>query len=125
MRTVGIMPPISDLVRDSKLEARLLRDYTIHSYTETGHSRRRISRQECWRTESHLGQGSYGRVWLEKCIEGNSLGTLRAVKMVLKRRNSSNTIDYNRELDAVAKFSHPKVSGDCLGLRISVSSNNS
>ena len=27
-----------------------------------------------------LGQGSYGSVELEECIQGKSLGTLRAVK---------------------------------------------
>jgi hypothetical protein len=104
------MPPVSDLVRDSKLQADVSRGSTIHSFVEAGQNRRRISRQEVWQHEKHLGQGSYGQVWLEKCTAGKSIGELRAVKMIRKKPNASTIRDYNRELEAVAKFSNPKVS---------------
>lgn len=35
----------------------------------------------------------------------------RAVKEIRKCPQSSSAIDYNRELEAIAKFSHPKVRG--------------
>ncbi|KAF2103106.1 kinase-like protein [Rhizodiscina lignyota] len=102
------MPPIPDLVRDSKLDTHFNDHHTVHSYTEAGTNRRRISREERWKREKDLGQGSYGRVWLEKCVEGNSTGHVRAVKMVHKRQTSPKAIDFYRELEAVAKFAHPK-----------------
>jgi hypothetical protein len=55
----------------------------------------------------------------------NNPGSLRAVKKVRKRLNFSSAIDYNRELEAVAKFSHIKVSWDYIGLRILQPSNTS
>ena len=104
------MPPVSDLVLDSKLVTRLERGHVVHTYTETSHNRRRIYHQESWKREQELGHGSYGQVWLEKCVSGNSAGRIRAVKMVRKRANSSKPMDFNRELEAVAKFSHTRVS---------------
>jgi hypothetical protein len=107
------MPRTPDLVRDSKLETSFDKNQTItiHNYVETDPNRRRIIRQEYWKLERHLGHGSYGQVQLEKCAAGNSYGGLRAVKKVMKRLGRNN-IDYDRELEAVAKFSHPKVSQD-------------
>lgn len=104
-------PPLPDLVRDSKLVTRHDSGHVVHSYTETSHNRRRIIRQEAWKWERDLGHGSFGQVWLEQCVSGNSTGQMRAVKMVRKQANSANAIDFNRELEAVAKFSHARVSG--------------
>jgi hypothetical protein len=103
------MPRVPDLVRDSKLETSFDQNQTItiHNYVETDPNRRRIFRQEYWKLERHLGQGSYGQVQLEKCLSVR----LRAVKKVMKRPGP-NSVDYSRELEAVAKFSHPKVSQD-------------
>jgi serine/threonine protein kinase len=98
------MPPPSDLVRDSKLETRIFDDQTVHSYI-----RQRIYQEEYWKRERLLGRGSYGQVWLEKCTSSNKTGKLRAVKEIRKEPNS-NAIEYDRELEAVAKFSHDKVS---------------
>ena len=103
------MPPPSDLVRDSKLETRILNDHTVHSCIVTNHNRRRIYREEYWKRERLLGQGSYGQVWLEKCTSSDNTGQLRAVKVVRKQTNLD-AIDYGRELEVVAKFSHAKVS---------------
>ena len=49
---------------------------------------------------------SFGIVWLERCIQGNSEGKVRAVKKVRKLESS----DYYRELEAIALFSHSNVS---------------
>src|SRR3982074_2733638 len=104
------MPALPDIVRDSKLDTRFHRGDTVHSYIEPALNRRRRSRQESWKRERDLGQGSYGRVLREKCTAGGSKGALRAVKMILKSSNPTHTLDYHRELEVVAKFSHRRVS---------------
>ena len=103
------MPLIPDLVHDSKLETRRLQNDTIHTFVEVTHGRRRVPRQEHWKWKRDIGEGGFGRVWLEACTQGNSKGSLRAVKRVRKQFSASRTIDYNRELEAVAKFSHRNV----------------
>ena len=52
-----------------------------------------------------LGRGSFGTVWLERCIQGNSKEEVRAVKEIQKVGSG----DYFRELEAIALFSHTKV----------------
>ena len=103
------MPRIPDLVRDSELETQFHLEHTVHVYSETDLHRRRIRREEHWKFERHLGQGSYGNVWLERCTAGQRDVTLRAVKMIRKQQHTSKTTNYNRELEAIAKFSHSKV----------------
>lgn len=103
------MPPLPDLVRDSKLETIFHETTTEHKYIEAGGSRRRVHRYEHWKREKQLGHGAYGQVWLERCTESANQGSVRAVKVVRKRERSSHAVDYNRKLEAVAKFSHPKV----------------
>jgi len=99
------MPPVSDIVRDSKLETEFCSGYTQHAYSRAGAtlSQRRIRTEERWVRERLLGTGGYGTVWLEKLITGNEEGTNRAVKVIRK------PVDYSREIEAIAKFSHPKV----------------
>jgi serine/threonine protein kinase len=100
----------SDLIRDSKLETAFADGDTVHSFRSSNSSagQRRRRTQERWTRESQLGSGSFGTVWLEKCVEGQKLGQLRAVKEILKPEGTR-TIDYERELEAIAKFSHEKV----------------
>ncbi|KAI9690150.1 MAG: hypothetical protein M1822_009111 [Bathelium mastoideum] len=107
-RTGSGMAAVPDLVRDSKLETRHTNGHTIHRYLEASSNRRRVPREEYWKRERDLGHGSFGRVWLEKCVKGNSKGELRAVKMVRNFSKSSSAVDFNRELEAVAKFSNAK-----------------
>ena len=111
------MPLSPDLVRDSKLETRFVGGQTAHSYIGTDHSGRRIYRNEYWKRERLLGQGSYGQVWLENGTSGGNAGQLRAVKMVQKQPGLD-YINYDRELEAVAKFSHTRVSGEASAFRI-------
>lgn len=107
-------PRIPDLVRDSKLETHFLPDSsieTVHTYHEPDYKSRRrlVSRSEHWRRYGKIGGGSFGSVWLEKCINGERRGNgLRAIKQMEVRRQSTR-LDYNRELEAIAKFSHWKV----------------
>ncbi len=101
----------SDLVRDSKLEARFPdNETTVHTYyVSSAIARRRKARvEERWVRQSQLGSGSFGVVWLEKCVLGSREGQTRAVKALTK--GSPGSIDYGRELEAIAKFSHRKVS---------------
>ena len=100
----------SDLVLLSKLETQSLPDSkcTQHVKYVTGTSsrERRIRKEELWNKEKELGRGGFATVWLERCIRGDDEGELRAVKQVQKVETS----DYNRELEAIALFSHSKAS---------------
>lgn len=105
------MSRISDLVRDAELQTHFHSGYTIHSYTDTGPTaqERAIDREEHWKRQKFIGGGSYGNVWLEQCVKGQPEVKLRAVKEVVKSPHASTQIDYNRELEAISKFSHRKV----------------
>ena len=104
------MPPILDLVADSRLEARFPNDgTTVHTFIELDKSHRRIQREEYWKRERYVGRGGFGRVQLEKCIAGEKRNSLRAVKVIDKPSNSTKTTDLYRELEAIAKFSHDRV----------------
>jgi hypothetical protein len=65
--------------------------------------------EECWERGRNLGTGSFGTVWLEKLITENGEEKYRAVKEIRKGVQRSKAIDYSRELEAIAKFSHQKV----------------
>ena len=104
------MPPIPDLVRVSKLETEfsLNPEYTQHVQYVSGTTlrQRRVRKEERWKREKTLGNGSFGIVWLERCVQGDGEGKVRAVKKVQKLDSS----DYHRELEAIALFSHSKAS---------------
>ena len=113
------MAQIPDLIRDSKLETYFLPDCTVetvHRFQESDSAsgQRLVTRLEHWRRQRRAGNGGFGTVWLEECIKagrpgGTQDGTVRAVKQIdMDTRFGS--IDYNRELEAIAKFSHSRVS---------------
>ncbi|VUC24930.1 unnamed protein product [Clonostachys rosea] len=108
---------VSDLVRDSKLETAFAPNGQVVRHvsyvTNPRMRRRRVRKEEIWERQSELGSGAFGRVWLEKCLTGDDIGKLRAVKEItkLQRQSRSSEIDYNRELEAIAKFSHKKSFG--------------
>ena len=58
-----------------------------------------------------LGHGAHGIVWQEKCVLGKDV-KVRAVKMIRKFKPQKpwESMDYSRELETVAKLSHPMVS---------------
>jgi hypothetical protein len=104
------MARLPDLVRDSKLETHFLPGdivETVHTYHEPDPTsqRRLVSRSEHWQRQRRIGGGGFGSVWLEKCTEGHHDIQVRAIKRI----EISAQVDYNRELEAIAKFSHRKV----------------
>jgi serine/threonine protein kinase len=106
-----VIERVSDLVRDSELDTHINHEYTVHVYSEPDpDSRRRaVLREEYWRRQSLIGGGSYRRVWLEKCEKGQRKIEVRAVKeIVTGKTGHCKPTNYNRELEAIAKFSHWK-----------------
>lgn len=64
-------------------------------------------RREYWkRHRQRVGRGSYGVIWLERCVKGRAEGQLRAVKQFPAPITPT---ECERELLAIAVFSHDKV----------------
>jgi calcium/calmodulin-dependent protein kinase I len=103
---------LSDLVLDSKLDSKLeatgLRPCVRHTFKRPGRTvgERFVSVEECWVREATLGVRAHGVVYRERlvCTAGEML---RAVKEI--RKSVCAELDYSRELEAIVKFSHPKV----------------
>jgi len=102
--------PLSDLVRDSKIDTEMLGTCTRHIFYVPDRSarERRIRREEEWVRESFLSQGAYGTVYKKRCEREGRGSICRAVKEI-RKRIASEELDYVRELKAIVKFSHPKV----------------
>ena len=97
---------LTDLVQLSQIETHFHDGYVQHLFGYVS-GRRKVRKEEKWAPEKKLGQGAFGVVTLERCIEGDRKDDLRAVKRVPKSEHN----DYFKELEAVALFSHSKVSG--------------
>lgn len=105
------MSRLSDLVVDSKLNTEFRNSITIHSFLEIDEAGRRSSREEQWRLEQSLGRGGSGQVRLQSCVTaGRHYGALRAVKSIDTQSKLNKSLDLNRELEAIGKFSHNRVS---------------
>lgn len=105
MRQLRILP---DLVTDSKLDTNITPEFTEHISYTSGLSARRVTKSERWIRDgpgSLLGSGAYGTVYLEKCGD-----KVRAVKEIKKHAQAGEELDYFRELEAIMKFSHERVS---------------
>ena len=80
------MALIPDLVQDSKLDTEFHPDLeqTRHVQYVSGSTprQRRLRKEQLWKREKGLGRGSFGIIWLERCIQGDSKGEVRAVKKV-------------------------------------------
>jgi hypothetical protein len=109
---IPTMSRLPDSVLDSRLRTRFRDSIIVHTHLEIDNVGRRFSREEHWRTEQYLGRGGYGLVRLERCIakDANQRNSLRAVKIISKPLNPSQTFDFNRELEAISKFSNDRVS---------------
>jgi hypothetical protein len=105
-------PRVPDLISDSELLTSIIDGVTKHVMDEIGVSsrRRRVQWEQHWARKKYLGRGAYGSVWLEECVTGVRDIQVRAVKQILKDRQQSQQIAYHRELEAIMKFSNPKVS---------------
>lgn len=101
----------SDLVLDSKIETEILGTETKHVFYAPGNSaqERQVRKQERWVRDKYLGQGAFGTVHRERCEEGERKNMVRAVKQIQKRLAADEELDYNRELEAILKFSNPRV----------------
>jgi hypothetical protein len=107
----------SDFVLDSKLKTEFLARCVRHTRYIQGHSsrERQIQVKEVWDTESELGRGSYGVVRRERRRPTSTPNLelpyrVRAVKEIRKTAIGGNSWDYMKELETMAKFSHPRVS---------------
>ena len=104
------MRPVPYPIQASRLDTRFHSDpqYTQHVklVSNLALNQRRVRKEEKWSREKELGRGNYGNVWLERCIQGDDKGSLRAVKEVKKPESG----EYYRELEAAVLFSHVKVS---------------
>lgn len=99
----------SDLVRDSEIEATISNGCTTQfTYTGPSSKRRRLRVEERWVREGCLGRGAYGTVYKERCAD-DAQPRVRAVKEINKNVVAGEQIDHTRELEAIAKFSHPRV----------------
>lgn len=103
----------TELVNDMKLNADILPDGTLHytfqpdySQGTTGRWRPKI---ETWKRGKMLGSGTFGTVWIEQHVSSEGPAKLRAVKMIKKLPHPSHSTYCNQELEAIAKFSQPKV----------------
>lgn len=105
------MSHLSDLARDSKLETRFHGKYTRHRFIESDpiQGARDVVREEYWTREKLVGSGAFGRVWCERCVKGAKDYNIRAVKEIIKPPSYGKRVDYSRELEAIAKFSHERV----------------
>lgn len=104
------MSVLPDWVLDCKLETHFIpgsRHETVHTYyeQESLSQQRPIQKSEHWQREEKIGGGGFGEAWLERGTKGNGHGCdVRALKQIQVRRQ----INYNRELEAIVKFSHTK-----------------
>ena len=101
------MARLSDVALALQLHAELRSDQPEVTVVrrKTSHSRWRSNTAEEWRRGKCLGEGGYGQVYLEECISGGTIGSVRAVKKLQKARSE----DYHHELNALALFSLGKV----------------
>lgn len=105
------MSRLPDSVLDSRLRTEFRDSIIAHTYLEIDNAGRRFSRKEHWKLEQFLGRGGFGLVRLERCVgKGINQNSLRAVKIISKPLNPSESVDFNRELEAISKFSNDRVS---------------
>jgi hypothetical protein len=100
----------SDLINHYKLVARIQHDHTVQLIHKSDpiNGRRKVTIEKRWHKVKRLGQGAYGVVYLER-EETNGVESQRAVKQVPKLLQSGATVDYSRELSAMAILSKVKL----------------
>lgn len=98
---------ISDLVDHFKLEAQHFPDYIQHTEYVSDSIRgiRKIRVEKKWYRQRMIGRGGFGAVWLEEHRNDDGSTAQRAVKEIDKLYMEAVTLDYKRELLALAKLS--------------------
>ena len=111
------MAPSSDLLDHYKLEAHQVGDSVIHySYrTDRACGLRKLKVEERWDNVRPIGYGSFGEVWQQKRKSSNEQ---RAVKVLRKQQMKSWGINYEREIEALAKFDKAEVSSSTVQIQI-------
>ncbi|KAH7029485.1 kinase-like domain-containing protein [Microdochium trichocladiopsis] len=107
MRRVENFP---DIVRDAHLETEFIDARTtkhIRYKAGTSARQRRLRKEEQWTRSCELGRGAYGIVYLETRGQDDKLRK-RAVKEIRKYIRPGQPLDYDRELEAIFKFSHDR-----------------
>jgi hypothetical protein len=103
----------TDLVADTKFRVEFQSDlvyrFTFQSSDSTAQFVRRKEKLDVWKKEKPVGSGSYGNIWLHRCLTSEAQGELQAVKSIRKTSLSSGGIDFFKEIEAIAKFSQRKV----------------
>ena len=103
---------MSDSVRDAELVTKVQEatGVTCHLHQELSldsHQRTAV-RKEYWKRRKMIASGGFGSVWLEQCVKGEKGLKIRAVKEI-EKDTTQIEMDY-RELEAITRFSHPRVS---------------
>lgn len=102
-------PGPSDLVADTKIRVEFDSEFTYRFTIQSGGRLRRREKKEAWRAEKALGEGASGSVWLHRCHVDGTGAELQAVKRIDKAKMASQELDWQKELEAIAKFSQRKV----------------
>jgi hypothetical protein len=107
-----------DLVRDTRLNARIEGDVTIHQHDDSDdeNNARSTWREERWKMAVRLGHGGCGSVWLQECIQGKRGIDRRAVKIIPRASFKDKKENYVAEIEAIAKFSQKRVCGCVMSL---------
>lgn len=94
----------SDLIEHFRLAAVVTAECTTHIEYKTDRARgiRQEKIQKKWHRKQSIGQGAFGKVWLEIAREDDNIEK-RAVKIIDK--SCMRGFDYKKELLALAKFS--------------------
>jgi hypothetical protein len=94
-----------DLVTLTRLGVELSLDGESYSQTVFPPARpgmRHTTQVVRWHWGEHLGGGTFGQVYIDKCMEVGRTEEKRAVKLIKKM----DRIDYKRELEALAVLSY-------------------
>ena len=92
-----------------KLETKFFTGHVQHTIVRSDASQGRCRAKvvKKWYRDRELGRGSFGTVFLERSEKGEH----RAVKEIAKDGNSAITIDYRRELMAMASLAKVQAAG--------------
>lgn len=97
----------ADIILDSRLATEFLPSGVFrHTIFKSDRARRQrqVRYAETWTTTKKLGEGGFGKVWLQQ----DESGAVRALKEI-RKDHASAPVDYRRELEAAFKFSHGRV----------------